>query len=164
MKKYFVKKCQIKTRTKVSDNLTSFVPLDEEMIDVECLCMCMRDLKETDVYVGDRVWNELSGYGVVIENTLEEKFLGIKYDKQEFEVEEEFENIIKIIGRLSSKVFWVVEGNGFDETEISIQKICHDDSCPPYDSYCFHCSRSSKCGNDEGDKVLIKNPSCQHFH
>ncbi len=75
-----------------------------------------------------------------------------------------YRNIWKVVGRISPEAVWVKSGDTFSEEEIRIRKICHDDSCPPYDSYCSHCGSSRTCENDEGDEVLILNPSCKHFH
>lgn len=69
----------------------------------------------------------------------------------------------KVIGPISSEATWVKEGMEFEEDEVKLIKICHDDSHPPYDSYCSYCCRSSRCGNDEGDEAFIKGP-CGHFH
>lgn len=160
-----MKKCFVKTRVKIDINGHAIIiPVDEEMIDVECFCLCMKNLTHTDIQVGDKVWNGADEYGIVIENASEEKYLGIKYDILTTEVEEDFENIIKIIGPISSKAIWIKEGDEFDEDEVFIQKICYDDSSSPYDSYCSFCHRSASCDNDEGFKVLVKNETCKHFH
>ena len=42
------------------------------------------------------------------------------------------------------------------------QKICHDTSCPPYDSYCFYCSRSSGCDSEDFREVPDGSPETIH--
>ena len=43
------------------------------------------------------------------------------------------------------------------------QKICHDTSCPPYDSYCFYCSRSSQCDSEDFREVPEGSPETIHI-
>ncbi len=42
------------------------------------------------------------------------------------------------------------------------QKICHDDSCAPYYSYCSYCRRSKGC--DSEDKRLVKEYAADQIH
>ena len=71
---------------------------------------------------------------------------------------------LNVVGKLSPEAVWVKENDSFSEEEIVIRKICRDDSCAPFYSYCSHCHSSVSCNNDEGDEVLILNPLCKKFH
>jgi hypothetical protein len=77
------------------------------------LFLCSRDIQ-----VGDRVWNQDSGYGEVKEIDIEGETLGVKYDLQDYEVEEDFKYIVKVIGEISPEAKWVKEGDEFDEGEV----------------------------------------------
>lgn len=43
------------------------------------------------------------------------------------------------------------------------QQICHDDSCPPYDSYCSYCSRSMACDSEDKRLVKLSEPDSMHI-
>jgi len=44
----------------------------------------------------------------------------------------------------------------FEEgTQFKLQKICHDDSTPPYDSYCSYCSASRSCNSKDFRAVTM---------
>lgn len=44
------------------------------------------------------------------------------------------------------------------------QQICHDDSTPPYDSFCFYCSGSQKCYSEDSRIVNADQPDCIHIN
>jgi hypothetical protein len=43
------------------------------------------------------------------------------------------------------------------------QKICHDNSTPPYDSYCSYCSRSNGCDSEDFREVPDGSPDQIHI-
>jgi hypothetical protein len=85
--------------------------IDEDHKKVK-LFLCSRDIQ-----VGDRVWNQHSGYGEVKEIDEENQYLGVKYEAEDCECEEDFEYIVKVIGEISPEATWVKEGDEFDESQ-----------------------------------------------
>ncbi len=133
------------------------------------LFLCTRNIKE-----GDKVMDEDGDVGIVtdakdlhnIEVDYENGARGIScmVENCEDKKQEGFQDLFKVIALISPKARWVKVGHEFEENEVRIQKICHDDSTPPYDSYCSYCQRSMECGNNEGDEALILCSNCKTFH
>jgi nitrogen regulatory protein PII-like uncharacterized protein len=138
--------------------------IDKKFIKVHDLFLCSNEIN-----VGDRVYNKLSGYGVVKEITTEEAFLGVKYDLEEFEAEEDFEHIIKVVGVISKEAVWVSHGDELKEEEIKLvpemdfHTWYHKNYQPNkrmvdyhknYDKYCITANKIAQ----------ILNTTCKHFH
>lgn len=58
--------------------------------------MTNNNSEETGPRVGDRVWNQISGYGTVTYRDDEELDFVVKYDLWEFEVSEDLANVVKV--------------------------------------------------------------------
>jgi len=105
--------------------------------------------------VGDRVYNDLSGFGTVQWNEPENLDFCVKYDKEEHIVEEDIENVI-VIYELSPEAKWLVVGNSFNEDEINFVELCNN-----YNGKHLWKDCSCKMGFITG--ALIKDP-CGYFH
>jgi hypothetical protein len=102
--------------------------LPAELEAIGCIVVVGRKLFlcSRDIAVGDRIWNELAGYGIVKEIIPDESFLGVKYDSQECKVEEDFKYIVKVLGPISDKAKWVKEGDEFEKNEVFKHMVCPD--------------------------------------
>jgi hypothetical protein len=129
------------------------------------LFLCSRDIQ-----VGDKVWAEdtskhnlkLNDFGIVLSlefggikvrpQTLSQEY--IRYGKDE---------VIKVIGEISSKAIWVKENDEFDENEIKISDYPKCPKCGAISNDGF-CPEDIDCKINDKQYVIYIKGSCGHFH
>lgn len=155
MKKYYAKRLIEKTEINVGDFVTNEADLHKHK--ATKLFLCSKNIEEGNEFIHEtnadyskHICKKIPNGGSVVIGDND-----VVYMKS---------YCYAVLGPISGDAKWVMEKDEFDDDEIEILKICHDDSNPPYDSYCSHCQCSSQCLNDEGNYVRIKSHHCGHFH
>lgn len=123
------------------------------------LFLCSRDIQ-----VGDRIWNQHSGYGKVMEIDEENQYLGVKYDIEDWECEEDFKYIIEVIGEISPEAIWVKEGDEFDESQINKQFYNDSGVSSPWQDEIELGYIAWEDIDLKYKRIQIQCPTCKKFH